>query len=465
MKRTLMIHSAIAAAATLAAYVAWASPSLGTADSEDSEAVVIHGDLDDLRELKWQEEQFNVTVTRNEAARIRVTVEALKKAADPKATKAAPKTYPGSEAAKELLEKMAPLTAARSLGTPEAERLKELGFDKPGGTLTLKFEDDEHSLKIGGSTYGSGDNYLLGPEGEVFLLRSSVLSGLKRGARTLQERKAIAIDIEKIVRAKITTPLSSREVVQRFAEDNKKSFYADPAEPKEKLEQLTNWIDRVLKLRIADVVDDKPLATAELTVEFFNGKGPLGSISLWRPGEGTGLAKIEHVRLPREHQHRQSGGGPARRAGSAARGQVRHRSGILPCRVIGRPPPTPKPRRPPWCGFERSSCSSQHAPCRIAARMCPWGASASRTPNANPTFALRGSVAPAAWTTWTARRGRNAPGGSVNRRKCVAVTADRRETHATATSCRPGTRDLRATERPPGTRRCSGARPPPPATT
>jgi len=202
-----------------------------------------------------------------------------------------PKTYPGSKRAIELFDKLMPLKAVRSLGKPTDTELKPMGLDEPKSTLTLKHNGTTNAVAIGSATYGSGDRYARLDSGEVYLLSGVTISGLRGGAHSLLEKRALNIEAANIRRAKISAGARSRELSHRVSdEDPKKSFFSDPAAPDEKLEQVSNWMDRILKLRIVDVSEAKPKGPASLTVEFFDTNKSVGKLMLWQPGDKTAAA-------------------------------------------------------------------------------------------------------------------------------------------------------------------------------
>ncbi|MEE8408395.1 MAG: DUF4340 domain-containing protein [Myxococcota bacterium] len=333
MQRSLVVHTVLALVAVVAAYAAWTKP----AASSDSTIVMVPGSAERLTSIQWKEERWNVTVSRQDGA-VEVSVQRLnppKKteptddAAAPDAAKPdepkvdvpqpedakldapkadepqpedakpveveppeppdPPKVYPGSTQAIELFDKLAPLEAARSLGKLAAERLKALGLDEPKSTLTLSIGNSTHTLEIGNSTYGSGDMYVQKDGGEVFLVASRKLSSLRHGASTLIDRNVAGVKKEDVERLAVTGAGKGREIVQRFAEDKAKAFWADPAEPDAKLELVGNWLDRVLRLRVVDLVDETPAGPPSIEMEFFAGAKSLSTIKIWPAGDRTAL--------------------------------------------------------------------------------------------------------------------------------------------------------------------------------
>ncbi|MFH1176125.1 MAG: DUF4340 domain-containing protein, partial [Acidobacteriota bacterium] len=115
------------------------------------------------------------------------------------------KTFPGTDKVKELFDNLAPLKAARALGKLSDDKLTALGLSKPSATLTLRFDQEEKIVKVGDATFGSGDLYVLGPRGEVFLLPSTTLSTIRYGATALLDKEAVAVKREQVTRLTIST--------------------------------------------------------------------------------------------------------------------------------------------------------------------------------------------------------------------------------------------------------------------
>ena len=286
--RAFAAHLALAVAAVVAAGAAAWMPGSG---AYEEGVILVPGKPERLDSIAFHEAGYDVILSRDktDAERIRVSVTRKVKApandVEPAPQEEAAKIYPGSERAKELFAEMAPLVATRSLGNVADEKLGGLGLADPKLKLVLSYNGDAHEVTLGEATYGSGDRYARGSSGEVYLVAAKKISGLRNGAASMLERRALAVDAEAIRRVTITAGARVRELIQRYGEDRKKAFFADPAVPDEKLEQTTNWLDRVLKVRVADVISKTPSGPSSVAIEFHNGKGSLGKITLWQAGD------------------------------------------------------------------------------------------------------------------------------------------------------------------------------------
>lgn len=189
--------------------------------------------------------------------------------------------FPGTERASTLLREVFPLQAARRLGQVEPEQLESLGLKEPAATLVLHVGGEAKEVKVGNATYGSGDRYGTLDDREIFLLEAKTVAPLRSGATTLLERRALPVEPKDVKRARITSGGQSRDLIRRHGEDATKAFYADPAVPDERLDQITNWMDRVLKLRLGDVASAPPSGTPQVEIEVASAEGSLGKVSIW----------------------------------------------------------------------------------------------------------------------------------------------------------------------------------------
>lgn len=282
MDRSVLGHGVVALLALVAAWSAWTDDDLGNAD-----LVLVGGDR--LMSLQWQDPGYRVEIERREDDVLWFSVEALK---EPDGKKG----YPGSSRATELFAGLAPLKAVRRLGHADAERLTSLGLgptpttDEGPATLTLTHTGSRRTvLRIGNAAYGSGDRYALTSEGELVLLKSSLLSPLAAGASALGDRRLAGWSRADIASIDVSAAGSSRSFAHRFREDPKKAFFADPAVPDQKLDAVTGFIDRLMKLRAVDQGPAESHGAVSLKAVFLaDDKRPLGTIELFaRPPTST----------------------------------------------------------------------------------------------------------------------------------------------------------------------------------
>jgi len=330
--RSLALHSTLAAAAALVAYVAWVSPRFAR---DDNGVEIIAGKPEALDEIGWQDKATEVSVRRagadvqvvitNKPKGVAAKVEPAANTAAPSlpgsaatsapaassspapasaspaaspATTPSAKVFPASAVARELFTELAPLSGLRRLGQVDAEHLRAFGLTTPEATLRLRFGTTEHTLKVGSATFGSGQTYVQSASGEVYLVKATLLADLKSGATVLTERALVPVARDKVEKVTLATGPKSRDLVQRFREDPSKAFWADPAEPNGKLTQAGNWIDRLLRTRLTDLASKKPEGAPALSAELYGEGRALGKVAIWLPTDGDALATSSTFATP-----------------------------------------------------------------------------------------------------------------------------------------------------------------------
>jgi hypothetical protein len=273
MDKSLWGHALLALGSTVAAYTAYTAPHI--TDRDDS-VVVVAGGADRLTSVEWHDDTNDVTLTR-EGDGVTVRTTPLNKPPPGNL----PQEYPGTTQAKDLLGKLAPLTAPRSLGKLTDEQLKGFGLDATKQRLVLHFGEETKTVEVGNPIFGSGDYYAKGPDGNAYLLRSTTFSSLMHGALGLQDRDLVGVPRPKFDRVIISSGGHRREVLQRHGDDVAQAFFSDPAEPDRKLDTVTAWVDRVLRLRVTDLTDKQPEGEPKLTFELYKGKEALGTVRIW----------------------------------------------------------------------------------------------------------------------------------------------------------------------------------------
>ncbi|OGQ90232.1 MAG: hypothetical protein A2289_20020 [Deltaproteobacteria bacterium RIFOXYA12_FULL_58_15] len=343
MDKSLWGHTVFAVITAIAAYVAWTAPSLDATETVE----MISGAPASLTKVSWHEERWDVSLVRRaKSDAFDITVQRLNpppkvpkvpkadtadgteadtdeqtetpdavepagaepadsepaNSEEPKEPLEAPKpaeTFPTTDKMADILAKVAPLEAARSLGKVATEKLAAMGLDEPASRLILVFGDKEHVVQIGDATFGGGDIYALRADGEVFLLPAATLANMRHGATALQDKNVIGTKQDEVVRLNVTAGVETRELSQRHQKDEKTRFFSDPAEPDEKLELASKWAERLWRLRVMRFADGAPGGTPTLAVELFgeNGKA-LDVLQIWTPDDSEAIAVSSRYEKP-----------------------------------------------------------------------------------------------------------------------------------------------------------------------
>lgn len=274
--RTLGLHAVLAVSGVVAAYTAFSAPP--QENEEGLELVATRPEL--LQKATWKDETN--------------TVELIKSGTDWNVSiakkDAAAKTYPATARITDVVKQLAPLRAVRELGGADTEKRASFGLEKPLASLTLAYDGKSETLTIGNATYGNSGYYVQSSAGGLYLVKAAVFNDLKNGAQALAEKVLLPIKREDVTRVVVAAKGGGRELVQGARADRAKAFYADVSAPETKLNQSTNWVDRLLRLRIIDVGVALPSEAPELEATFSGERGELGVLKIWAVGEKEAVA-------------------------------------------------------------------------------------------------------------------------------------------------------------------------------
>lgn len=201
----------------------------------------------------------------------------------------------GNEAAQKLLEQFSPFTAARALGSPDSNKVKEFGLEAGLRRLDIYTESKHLSFAVS-SPVGTGASYLRMDDGRVFVLGGSLIQDLTSAASRLVDRQVHAIHPEDADRVVVHLGSQSRTLVQRRVGGTTKLFADAHTDTPDVYAQ--GWLDRLNKTVPSDVLGrgEVPLEgepKVELRVDFFRGTQLLGFVELARAQTGW-FARSEH---------------------------------------------------------------------------------------------------------------------------------------------------------------------------
>jgi hypothetical protein len=167
------------------------------------------------------------------------------------------KPFPAVTTMTKLTEGLAPLRASRSFGKVENFRLPELGLDKGDTNLTVVIGGKEHKLRVGGTSPGATDRYVLDEaSNNVYALKAEPFQDLEAGDNRLAEHDQHDFRELDMVSAKIISRDRSRNIVWGGPEGKK--FWADPADRDKAEETVGNFMQKVDRLRATEFVDKQP---------------------------------------------------------------------------------------------------------------------------------------------------------------------------------------------------------------
>ncbi len=279
MDKSLVGHAVLALVASVAAYAAWTKPSTS---KYDAGIVVVAGSVDRLTRVEWDESNYHVELA-NEGGKLSVS-SSVKSAKDEKRNISG---FPVTEKGQELLKRLAPLRAERSLGKVDGPRLKEVGLENPTQSLVLHFGDKAVKLEVGDAAFGTGSYYMRQPTGEVFLVAQEAIQPLRGGGAAVTERMVVNLLREHVEQITVSADGASRTLIHKNAGDRAQSYFADKASPDTKIEKASSWVDAVLRLRALSQASETPSGEAKLTVTVRGDDGKERTLKVYEAANET----------------------------------------------------------------------------------------------------------------------------------------------------------------------------------
>lgn len=201
-------------------------------------------------------------------------------------------TFPAGSAVTQALDKLAPLTALRSLGQVDASQLARMGLVTPTRMLQMNAGARSFTLEIGDKTYGAQGHYArLKGRDEVVLIASTVVNGLEGSESRLMEWRVLPVEIEQITGVDLRTGTRSGRLLHVDREQPQKRHFALASTPDQKSDEAGSLVNRLRGLRASRYRAEPPLPgtfteAAALTVQRADG-APL-NLSVLESTDGSG---------------------------------------------------------------------------------------------------------------------------------------------------------------------------------
>ncbi len=203
--------------------------------------------------------------------------------------------------ARKTAEAVVPFKVSRDIGRVEGARSAEFGFKEPMSTFTVGVAGQEHRLEMGGPAPG-GYRYVRDEAtGNVYATHGTFIWDLESGETALAERELHDFLDGDLMSIRIAGEGKSREVL-RGGPSNKR-VWADPSTPEKGDETVTNWLNKVERLRPTEYVEDVP-SGHDLVVRIeYRVKGAEGPVFLelaktpGPTGKPEYFVRTEHTRL------------------------------------------------------------------------------------------------------------------------------------------------------------------------
>ncbi len=309
--RSAAIQGALAIVGLAAAYFTWQRPP----EQTDGDVVVLDVSKSELRSLKFEDDRRVVEVfSEGDDVWIRQTEKpvppaanaaaasagadagtTVAAAADPEpAAPAKPREFRGNDSAAKLLERFAPLQAARALGVLAPEKLEEVGLTDSKRQLEVVTGTGPRRFALSQPTQGVGAPYLRSEaDGRVFLARGTLISDLEFASSRLVDRRLHAFNEPEFDALLIRSGDRERRLVKA---GDKWAPAGGQGAPDE---FATNWHDKVWRLLGIEVLGrgETPAAgepNVELRVDYLRGEKPVGFVELGKAGDDS-FARTEHT--------------------------------------------------------------------------------------------------------------------------------------------------------------------------
>jgi hypothetical protein len=200
------------------------------------------------------------------------------------------KRFSGNTDLAEYLGKVAPLKAKRSFGVVKPWLLREFELTEPRATITIRAGGHAHTLKVGGSTFGSSDAYVMDARtSKVYLVASDIVRDLEFAETRFMQRDLVAAEKKDIVKATVSLGERRRTLVQKNREQANDATWRDEAHADTANELYDNWMGRLLRLRALEYLEpgEEPHAEGISTppetvfeIEYFGEHGSLGKVTV-----------------------------------------------------------------------------------------------------------------------------------------------------------------------------------------
>ena len=313
MMRATLTYAVLLATALTFSWLEW------TSEEEidlEGRVVVLNGDLDAISAVRWSGEETEATITRRSDDRgdylwveyTRWTERKVTSSADDTGAADEPETeriaknsvFKSAAKGEDLLAKMSPLAAQRSLEVSDDAKLEDLGLKSPSSRIEIDRGESTEVLEIGTEAYGTRDYYARHvSSGRIYLLDRELIQPLKYARTRLPDRSLFGMAKPDVQAVTVAAAGQSQRWVQRHADDKLKAHWALAADPETMAEQATTWLNKFMGLKGTQYADpaDPPKGLQErLTVALTDGETTT-TVSLSQVGEdGDWYGQSEHTR-------------------------------------------------------------------------------------------------------------------------------------------------------------------------
>ena len=302
--RELLIHGALLVVAAVLGFAVWTHDDSASKVDDDLMAQVWPGKPADVQRVEWDgkakvslephhdgEGTWYVTTVQKSQVTLKPDHGDAKGKKDEKSSHAKPpkpeeKTirFLAVDSAKQLVEALAPLRAYRALGNYDESRKADFGFEEPEGTLRVTIGGRQHTLIVGGTTPGGGDQYARDADNNtLYAVNGETIRNLTHAEQRLFERDLHGFDMDDIDALRVTYEGKTRTLKRVSGSDKD---WADADNPSVADETVGNWVDKVKRLQPSEYVEEPPSGlgpnSVVVRIEYLEGRRHRGFLELSR---------------------------------------------------------------------------------------------------------------------------------------------------------------------------------------
>ena len=313
MMRATLTYAVLLVAGLSLSWMEW------TAEEEvdlEGRVVALNGDVCDITAVRWTGEDTEATITRRSDDRgdylwveyTRWTERKVASAEDDTGAAGEPEpertaknsVFKSAGKGEDLLAKMSPLAAQRSLDVTDEAKLDDLGLNSPNSRIEIDRAGGTEVLDIGTEAYGTRDFYARHrSSGRIYLLDRELIQPLKYARTRLPDRGLFGMARADIKDVTVSASGESQTWVQRHADDKVKAHWALATEPDTMAEQATTWVSKFMGLKGTQYADpaDPPQGLQERFSLTLTDGEPTTTVVISQVGEdGDWYGQSEYTR-------------------------------------------------------------------------------------------------------------------------------------------------------------------------
>jgi len=112
------------------------------------------------------------------------------------------------------------------------------------------------------------------------------------------ERRALPVDKEKITLVRFQNAGNTHVFVQQNSSDRSNAYFAREGNAEERLNDVGTWMDKVFRLRAADVGAAAPVGEPALVLEVERDGGKRATLKLWSASGNEAIAESSEFPTP-----------------------------------------------------------------------------------------------------------------------------------------------------------------------